>query len=68
MGALFKTVCTEARLDREAVDRCLAHVTGNKVEAAYDASELLPQRREILQWYSDWLDKQEKCDLSDLLD
>lgn len=67
MRAVFKTVCTEARLDRDAIERCLAHVTGNKVEAAYDASELLQQRREILQWYSDWLDQRERANLSDLL-
>jgi integrase len=68
MRALFKTVCTEARLDRQAVERCLAHVEGSKVEQAYDASELLPQRREILQFYSDWLDRQESNSLADLLD
>lgn len=68
MRALFKTVCTEARLDRQAVERCLAHVEGSKVEQAYDASELLPQRREILQFYSDWLDRQEANSLADLLD
>ncbi|OQM74907.1 tyrosine-type recombinase/integrase [Manganibacter manganicus] len=67
MRALFKTVCTEARLDGQVVERCLAHVTGNKVEAAYDASELLKQKREILQWYSDWLDEQERGDLSGVL-
>jgi integrase len=38
------------------VERCLAHVPGDQVRAAYNAAEYLPQRRRLLQWWADWLD------------
>ena len=34
----------------------LAHVEEHKVRGAYSAAEYLPARREMLAWWSDWLD------------
>ena len=40
----------------DAIERQLAHVEGNAVKAAYNYAEYLPQRRELMQWWADWLD------------
>lgn len=39
------------------IEAQLAHVEGNKVRRAYNAAEYLPQRREMMQHYADWLDE-----------
>jgi len=40
----------------DAIERQLAHVEQNKVRDAYNQAEYLPERREMMQWYADWLD------------
>ena len=40
----------------DAIERQLAHVETNKVRAAYDRAEHLPERRRMMQWWSDYLD------------
>jgi len=40
----------------DAIERQLAHVEHNKVRSAYNQAENLPERREMMQWYADWLD------------
>lgn len=47
------------------VERQLAHVDRNQVRSAYNAALYLPQRIQMMQWYSDFLDAQR--DLADLL-
>ncbi|MFV0443902.1 MAG: tyrosine-type recombinase/integrase, partial [Planctomycetaceae bacterium] len=39
------------------IERQLAHVEGNKVRRAYNAAEYIVNRREMMQFYSDWLDE-----------
>ena len=39
----------------DVIERQLAHVEQNKVRAAYHRTEYLPQRKEMMQWYSDFL-------------
>jgi integrase len=41
----------------KAVDLQLAHQRKDQVKAAYDRSELLPERRALLQWWADYLDE-----------
>ena len=51
----FSTVMNEARVfDRLLIDRALAHAPKDKVEAAYNRSEQLAQRRALFQ---DWADR-----------
>ena len=38
----------------------LAHAEKNAVKKAYNHAEYLPQRREMMQWYADWLDNLKK--------
>jgi integrase len=41
---------------RDVVERQLAHVERSAVVAAYNHAEYLPQRREMMEWWGDWLD------------
>ena len=41
----------------EWIERQLAHVEGNKTKAAYNHAEYLPERKEMLQAWADWIDK-----------
>ena len=38
------------------IEMQLSHVERNKVVKAYNHAKYLPQRREMMQWYADWLD------------
>jgi hypothetical protein len=40
----------------DAIERQLAHQERNKVRAAYHRSEYLPDRRQMMQAWSDFLD------------
>ncbi|MDR2175589.1 MAG: site-specific integrase, partial [Synergistaceae bacterium] len=40
----------------DVIERQLAHAERNAVRAAYNHAEYLPQRREMMQWWADWLD------------
>lgn len=56
--SLASTILNESGLfRREAIDAQLAHVNRNKVEAAYNRATYIEERRQILQWWSDYLDK-----------
>lgn len=53
--SLATDVLNENGFPPDVIERQLAHVEQNKVRAAYHRTEYLPQRREMMQWYSDWL-------------
>ena len=44
----FRDWCAESAVSRELAESCLAHVVKNTVEAAYRRSDLLEQRREVM--------------------
>ncbi len=55
--AMASTSLYESALfSQGAIERQLAHVEGNKVKAAYNRAEHLPERKKMMQWYSDFLD------------
>jgi integrase len=41
----------------DVIERQLAHVEKNKVRRVYNAAEYLPVRREMMQWWADYLDE-----------
>ena len=41
----------------DAIERQLAHVEGNSVKAAYSYAQYLDERREMMQWWGDYLNK-----------
>jgi integrase len=55
---IASTILNEQGFTADAIERQLAHDDGDKVRAAYNAAEYLPERRRMLQWYADYLDQQ----------
>ena len=52
------TILNESGLfDSDAIERQLAHVQGNKIRGVYNHAEYLPERRKMMQWWADYLDK-----------
>lgn len=49
----FSTAANGARWDAEVIELCLAHQERDAIRAAYNAARLLPERRELLQWWAD---------------
>lgn len=41
----------------DAIERQLAHISGNKVRGAYNHAQYLPERRTMMQWWADYLDE-----------
>jgi integrase len=54
--AVFSTVANEAGHDADVIERQLAHRERNAVRAAYHRAEYLAERRNLLQWWADYID------------
>lgn len=54
--AMAATILSEQGWPSEAIERQLAHVDRNQVRAAYQRSELLSERRKMMQAWADYLD------------
>ncbi len=54
--AMAATTLSEEGWGSEVIERQLAHVDKNQVRAAYQRSELLAERRKMMQAWADWLD------------
>jgi len=52
------TVLNEQGFNRDWIERQLAHVEGNAVRGIYNAAEWLKERRSMLAWWADYLDRQ----------
>jgi len=50
------TILNETGYRVDVIERQLAHGDRNKVRAAYNRSQYLAERTEMMQWYSDYLD------------
>ena len=51
----FRDWCSETGVPREVAERALAHVVGNRVEAAYNRTDLLERRREVMEAWGRYL-------------
>lgn len=51
----FRDWCSEHGYSRDLAERALAHTVKNKVEAAYHRTDLLDQRRPMMQAWADYL-------------
>ncbi|HEM8307709.1 TPA: tyrosine-type recombinase/integrase [Providencia rettgeri] len=51
----FRDWCSEHGYSRDLAERALAHTVKNKVEAAYHRTDLLDQRRPMMQTWADYL-------------
>jgi site-specific recombinase, phage integrase family len=45
----------EQGFNPDAIERQLAHIENNKIRAAYNRADYLTERKEFMQWYSDFL-------------
>lgn len=50
------TILNEAGFRPDVIERQLAHAERNKVRAAYNKAQYLAERREMMQWWSDFLE------------
>jgi integrase len=55
--SMASTILNENGWPADVIERQLAHVEKNAVRAAYNHAEYLDQRREMMQWWADWLDE-----------
>ena len=46
----------EHGFNSDVIERQLAHVERNKVRAAYNHAQYLPERRKMMQWWADYID------------
>lgn len=58
--ATASTILNESGFRVDVIERQLAHGERNKVRAAYNRSQYLAERTEMMQWYSDNLDELKK--------
>lgn len=54
------TILNEEGFNSDWIERQLAHVERDEVRGAYNVAEYLPGRRQMLQWWADYLDQQER--------
>lgn len=55
--ALASTTLNEMGFPPDVIERQLAHAERNKIRAAYNRAEYLPQRREMMQKWGDYLNR-----------
>ncbi|MET0156032.1 MAG: integrase arm-type DNA-binding domain-containing protein [Rickettsiales bacterium] len=58
--ATASTILNERGFAADVIERQLAHTERNKVRAAYNHAQHLPERREMMQWWGDYLEATEK--------
>ena len=58
--ATFSTIANESDFDGDVIEKALAHEERNRVRAAYHRSEYIEQRRNLMQWWADYLDQLER--------
>lgn len=56
--SMASTILNEAHFNRDWIERQLAHVEDNEVRGAYNSAEWLPGRRDMMCWWSNYLDGQ----------
>jgi integrase len=58
--ATASTILNEHGFPPDVIERQLAHCERNKVRAAYNHAQHLPERRKMMQWWADYLEKAAK--------
>ena len=53
--SLASSVLNEQGFNPDAIERQLAHIENNKIRGAYNRADYLNERKEFMQWYSDFL-------------
>ncbi|GJL73151.1 MAG: hypothetical protein NMNS01_23500 [Nitrosomonas sp.] len=53
--AVASTILNESGFNPDAIERQLAHCENNAIRGAYNRAKYLPQRIEIMNWWSDYI-------------
>lgn len=53
---MASTLLNEQGFNRDWIEAQLAHAEKNSVRDAYNRAQYLEERREMMQWYADYLD------------
>jgi integrase len=53
--AVASTVLNEQGFRTDVIERQLAHAEGNQVHRAYNRAQYMPERTQMMQWWSDYL-------------
>lgn len=59
-ASFSSTAYEKSGLPSEVIEKCLAHEEKNKVKGAYNRAEYLEQRRQLMQWWGDELQRLEQ--------
>lgn len=54
--AMFSTIANEHGKEKNHIEALLAHKNSNEVESAYNRAKYTEQKREVIQWYADYLE------------
>lgn len=55
--ATASTILNEHGFKPDVIERQLAHCERNKVRASYNHAQYLPERREMMQWWGNYLNQ-----------
>lgn len=55
--ATASTILNEKNFRADVIEKQLAHGERNKVRASYNHAQYLPERKQMMQWWADYLDK-----------
>ncbi|GAK86900.1 phage integrase [Vibrio ponticus] len=55
MRSIGSTALNEQGFNKDAIELCLAHVDKNTIRDIYNNAEYLEERRNIMQWWSDYI-------------
>ena len=55
--AMFSTIANEHGINRDVIERQLAHAENNSVRGAYNHAEYMSERIKLMQWWADYLDE-----------
>ncbi len=54
---MLHIILNEEGKDPDLIESALAHTDSNQVRSAYNRAQYLERRRELMQWWGDYLDK-----------
>jgi integrase len=67
MRGTFSTAANESgKFRADVIERVLAHVERNRVRRAYNAAEYLEERKQLLQWWADLVNRPPKSNVTSL--
>ncbi|WP_158782519.1 tyrosine-type recombinase/integrase [Pantoea sp. BAV 3049] len=53
----FSTIMNEHEWPHDAIERQLAHTDSGSIRGIYNHAQYLEKRREMMQWWADWIDE-----------